>query len=370
MLRQRVMVACHQFVPALEPGAIGSHTLEVQRTLLGAGIECEVFTQIIHPSMQGRGRLYTDYGGEFPGRRDDCLMYQFGIGSVVAAFLRGRPERKALDYHNITPPHMLAAWEPEMVPGLRWGTRQLLELSANVDFALADSTFNREDLRALGYRDVEVVPILLDLAAFDIESDPATLQRLQRDRSHGGADLLFVGRIVPNKCQHQLIKALVVYRQTCDPNARLRLVGGTTSPSYLRVLHDFANALGVADAVDFAGPVSAAQLSAYYRTADVFVSASEHEGFCVPLLEAMHHGIPIVALAAAAVPETLAGAGVLVDSSAPALLAAAIKRVVSRPDLRATIVEAGTRRLRDFDLEVTRQRLLEVLAAHGVVATR
>ncbi len=182
-------------------------------------------------------------------------MYQFAIGSIVASFLRTRPERKALNHHNITPPEMLAAWEPAMVPGLRWGNRQLIELAGSVDFALADSQFNRGDLWSLGYRDIDVVPILLDLDGFDREVDRETLQRLG-DRAQGGADLLFVGRIVPNKCQHDLIKALVVYRKTFDPQARLRLVGGATSDEYLRVLREYAAALGVADAVDFTGPVS------------------------------------------------------------------------------------------------------------------
>jgi L-malate glycosyltransferase len=364
------MGACHQFVPALEPGAVGQHTLELQRTLRGAGIDSEVFAHIIDPSMAHLGRAFTEYGTSFAGRRDDCLMYQFAIGSIVASFLRSRPERKALNHHNITPPEMLAAWEPAMVPGLRWGNRQLIELAASVDFALADSHFNRNDLWALGYRDIEVVPILLDLDGFDREVDRDTQQRLERDRAQGGADLLFVGRIVPNKCQHDLIKALVVYRRTFDPQARLRLVGGATSDEYLRVLREYAAALGVADAVDLTGPVSAGALGAYYRSADVFVSASEHEGFCVPLLEAMHHGVPIVAFAAAAVPETLAGAGVLLDSKSPAMFAAAIHQVVSDPGTRRAMVEAGRLRLRDFDLETTRARFLDVLATHGIIGTR
>jgi L-malate glycosyltransferase len=360
------MVACHQFVPALEPGAVGHHTLEVQRTLRAAGVESEVFAHIIHPSMEALGRPYTEYGATFPGRRDDCLMYQFAIGSVVASFLRTRPERKALYHHNITPAPMLAAWEPEMVPGLRWGARQLIELAPSVDFALADSSFNRGDLRVCGYRDVEVVPILLDLGEFDCEPDPTTRARLERDKAAGGVDLLFVGRIAPNKCQHDLIKALVVYREAFDPHARLRLVGGAMSESYLRVLGTYADALGVGEAVDLAVSVPPAALVAYYQAADVFVSASEHEGFGVPFLEAMHHGVPVVAYGAAAVPETVGDAGIVLESKAPTVLASAAHRAVADDELRAVLVAAGRRRLRDFDLDATRRRLVEVLAAHGV----
>ena len=361
------MTACHQFVPMLEPGAVGQHTLEVQRTLRAAGIDSEIFTEFLHPSMEGRARLYGEYGTPaWPAHPDDTLLYQFAIGSVVASFLRSRPERKGLHHHNLTPPEMLAGWEPQVVPGLRWGRRQLVELASSVDFALAVSAFNRADLRDSGFRDVEIVPILLDVGAFDREVDGAKLRQLEADKADGGADLLFVGRIAPNKCQHDLVKALVAYRRSVDPSARLRLVGGSSSERYLDAVRTFAHSAGVGDSVDFAGSVSSGELSAYYRSADVFVSASEHEGFCVPLLEAMHHCVPIVAFAAAAIPETLGEAGVLVSSKAPADLAAAVGVVVHDDGHRRRLVAAGTRRLADFSLERTRARLLDVLARHGV----
>ena len=362
------MTSCHQFVPTLEPGAIGNHTLEVQQTLRAAGVESEVFTEFLHPSLPGRALPYAAYASDFSGHRDDLLMYQFAIGSVVASFLRSRPERKALYHHNLTPPAMLAGWDPEILPGLRWGRRQLVELASDVDFALAVSSYNRDDLREAGYRDIDIVPILLDLALFDREVDDATLRRLDHDRQGGGSDLLFVGRVVPNKCQHNLVKAFVAYRQAYDPKARLRLVGEFASPRYVDALRQFARDAGVADAIEFAGPVSAGSLSAYYRTADVFVSASEHEGFCVPLLEAMHHRVPIVAVAAAAVPETVADAGVLLVSRSPTEFAAAIHSVLANESFRERLVAAGVGRLDDFDLARTRRRLLEVLSARGVGA--
>ena len=364
------MPAVHQFVPAFEPGAVGQHTIEVQRALRDAGFECEVFAHIFHPEMAGKGHPFEDYGTGYPARPGDWLMYQFAIGSPVAGFVRSRPEPKILYHHNLTPPEMLAAWEPAIVPGLLWGQRQLLELAGSVEFALADSSFNRDDLRRAGYRDVDVVPILLDLDAFDCTPDPATLRRIAADRATGGCDWLFVGRVVPNKCQHDLVKALAAYRAAYDSNARLRIVGGASSSAYADALRAFAETLGVAHAVDVAGSVTHAELSAYYRSADVFVSMSEHEGFGVPLLEAMHHEVPIVAFAAAAVPETMAGAGLLVDDKRPASVAAAVHRVLVDDGLRSTFVAAGARRLGDFDLARTRARLLSVLEARGVGATR
>lgn len=360
------MTACHQFVPALEPGAVGQHTLEVQKTLRDAGVESEVFADIVHPAMVGRARPFEEYGAEFPARRGDWLMYQFAIGSPVANFLRARTEPSILYHHNLTPPEMLAAWEPAIVPGVLWGRRQLVELAGRVDFALAVSHFNRADLVDFGYRDVDVVPILLDLDTFAGAPDPTTRERLDRERARGGADLLFVGRVIPNKCQHDLIKGLAAYRKAYDNHARLHIVGGPASPAYDAALRALARELGVADAVDFAGAVSPAALNAYYRSADVFVSTSVHEGFCVPLLEAMYHRVPVVAYAAAAIPETVGPAGLLLDSKAPAVLAAAWHRVATESLVRTALQDAGIRRLDAFALEPTRRRFLAALERHGV----
>lgn len=351
----------HQFLPVLEPGAVGGHSLEVQRALRDHGIDSEIFAESVHPSMAGRARSHTDYGTRFAAHVDDCLLYQMAIGSSVASFVRDRPERKAVDYHNITPPELFARWEPDLVHGLAWGRHQLAELAPLASFALADSGFNERELIDVGYTHTAVVPILLDLTTFDHDVDEPCLDRLMEQKRIGGADLLFVGRIAPNKAQHELVKVLAAYRKLYDPHARLRLVGGSSSVRYGQAIVGFAAELGLADAVDLAGPVSAAELAAYYRAADVLVSMSVHEGFCVPLLEAMHHGVPIVARAVAAVPETLGDAGILLRSDAPDRVAAAVHRVVTDSVVRAALVAAGRRRLEDFSLTRTRQQLLDVV---------
>ncbi|MCZ7527383.1 MAG: glycosyltransferase [Acidimicrobiia bacterium] len=358
----------HQFVPTLEPGAVGGHTLEIRRTLHELGAESEIFAEHVHPSMAGLAHDYLRYGRKVAARADDVLLYQMAIGSPVADFVRRRPQRKAVDHHNITPPEFFARWEPDLVHGLAWGRHQLAELAGCASFALADSAFNEAELRALGYRDTAVVPILFDPAVFEREVDEGLLGRLGEAKAAGGADLLFVGRLAPNKAQHDLVKALAAYRRVYDPRARLHLVGGASSEVYVETLRAYAHALGLDDAVDLAGSVPDAQLAAYYRSADVFVSASEHEGFCVPLLEAMHHRVPIVAYAAAAVPETLARAGILLASKAPARVAAAVARVVADRALRASLAEAGAARLEDFSLARSRARLVEALRRFGAAA--
>ena len=177
---------------------------------------------------------------------------------------------------------------------------------------------------------------------------------------------MFVGRLAPNKCQHDLVKVLATLRAGADPTARLRLVGGAELATYESALRELASGLGLTDAVEISGSVSPGALAAYYATADVFVSVSEHEGFCVPLLEAMAHDVPVVAYGAGAVPETLGGGGVLLPDKTPVLVAAAVARVARDQGLRDALVTAGRERLANFTPEVVSSRLLDVLHAHGV----
>nr|MDP9332102.1 glycosyltransferase [Actinomycetota bacterium] len=191
--------------------------------------------------------------------------------------------------------------------------------------------------------------------------DPAELGRLSDARAGGGVDWLFVGRLAPNKAQHDIVKAFAADRHLYDDRARLHLVGASSSHRYETALSDFVEALGLGDAVQIAGPVSAAALTAHYETADVYVIASEHEGFCVPLLEAMHHRVPIVAYSAAAVPETVGDAGLLLDAKDAYTVATAVHRVVTDNELRAQLIEAGIERLREFDIAKSRRKLLDAI---------
>ena len=214
----------------------------------------------------------------------------------------------------------------------------MTSLSTRCRLGIADSEFNRSELAANGYRPTAVAPILLDLESFDREVDEAELARLQRAKDDGGADWLFVGRVTPNKCQHDVVKAFAAHRRFHDPKARLHIVGGVASEPYAAALRAFVRKLGLNDCVSMTGPVSPGALAAHYRAADVYVCLSEHEGFCVPLLECMHFGVPIVAFGVTAVPETLADAGVCLPDKSPALVAAAVDRVLT--DSRAPLAAA------------------------------
>ncbi len=345
--------AVHQFIPNFAPRtAVGNHTLQVQAVLREMGVRSDIFVAEAAPALAGSSRPYRDYAGDGPA----VFVYQASTGSAMAEYLAQRPEPKVVNYHNLTPVSLFGAWEPQVGAELSLGRQQLADLAPATTLGIAVSAYNRGELDALGYRSTTVVPLLIDLAGFDDKGvDEDALTRLH-DQAGPGSCWLFVGRIAPNKAQHDLLKALAVYRRVYDPAARLRLVGGSSSHAYLTALQRYRSALQLDDAVDIVGEVSDGELAAHYQAADVFVCASDHEGFCIPLLEAMHHGLPIVAYASSAVPETLGSAGVVLASKAPTTMAAAVHRVASDAALRHRLVAAGRRRLADFDLATTRAR--------------
>ncbi|MDP9386547.1 MAG: glycosyltransferase [Actinomycetota bacterium] len=357
------MTAVHQFLPTFAPrDAIGTHARHAQRILRGMGLDSDIFAEGIHRSGRRHARPYRSYAARPPKGRT-WLLYQLSTGSAVAEFVSARPEAKLLNYHNVTTASLFAPWEPHVAVECDEGRRQLRELAPGVELGIAVSAFNEHELRAAGCRATAVAPVLVDLDGDGAEPDLGVLSALAREKAAGGSDWVFVGRVVPHKCQHDLVRALAAYRRLYDRRARLHLVGGAGSHAYVTTLQRYVAALGLSGAVHLHGSLGAPALLAHLRAADVFVCLSEHEGFCVPIVEAMRHEVPVVAYAAAAVPETVAGAGLLLGAKDPVTVAAAVHRVVTDHAVRGALVAAGRRRAGEFTLERSSRRFAEVIAS-------
>jgi L-malate glycosyltransferase len=338
-----------QVIPTLASrDAIGGHTLQLRDLLRSRGFRSDIYYANASPDRLDEGLPLARLGDRSPGSR--VLLYQMSIGSGVADVFRDRNERKFVNYHNITPADLLEAWAPAVGEEVRWGRAQLRDLAPVTEFAVADSQFNERELRDAGYRWTTTVPLLVDLDGFAGTPDPALADRLAGEKAGGGTDLLFVGKVSPHKGQHDLVKALAAYRRLYDPKARLRLVGGAISDDYRGAVERFADELELLDAVEIAGSVTHEELIAYYAGSDAFVCLSNHEGFCVPLIEAMYHRLPIVATANSAVPETVDGAGLVLPNREPARVAAAIDRVVHDAELRSVLADAAAVRVESFSL--------------------
>jgi len=356
------LTAVHQFLPVFAAGdAIGNHVLRIRDTLRGAGYESEIFADDIHPPMRKHARHFQEFQAPPGGGGGVHLLYHLSTGSRMAAWLAEQPVPLGVDYHNITPAEYFDRWQPEAAGVARAARAEMRRLASSTAWGLADSSYNAAELVDEGYPDTAVVPILLDFTEYDGAPDTATLTRLRRRAEGGGAHWMFVGRVAANKCQHDIVAAFAAYRKLFDPKARLSIVGGRTLLLYARALERLAAELEVADAVDFTDNLKFAQLLAYYRSADVFVSLSEHEGFCVPLVEAMHFGVPTVAFASTAVPETVGDATLLLADKDPLAVAVAVQRVLTDDRFRKGLIEAGHRRVEHFSLVNNQRRLLEAL---------
>jgi len=358
--------AVHQLLPVFAGGdAIGHHVLHTRRVLREAGFESEIFVEEAHPAVRRHARHYR----ELRPRPGDRLLYHLSTGSPMAAFLAEQEQPVLVYYHNITPASFFARWEPVAAANVARAREELRKLASVTRLAMANSEYSARELRDEGYAEAVVVPVMVDFADLDAEPDAVATTRLRRAAERGGSRWLFVGRLAPNKCQHDVIGAFAAYRALFDPAARLCLVGGTTSPAYRRALVQLADELGVGAAVELPDTVPFPELLAEYRAADVFVSLSEHEGFCVPLLEAMHCGVPVVARGTSAVPETVGDAGLVLPEGGtgkdPVVVATAVRRVLHDAGLRARLVAAGRERVARYSLAETGRRFLEVLGAHG-----
>jgi glycosyltransferase involved in cell wall biosynthesis len=354
------VVRIDQVIPSLASrDAIGGHVVQIRDLLRSRGYQSDIYFGNATPDRLDFGLPVTRIGDRSSAGR--VLLYQLSIGSGVADVFRGRSERKFVNYHNITPADLLEAWLPAVGEEARWGRAQLRDLAPMTEFAIADSNFNERELQAAGYRSTTTVPLLVDLEGFAGSPDRALSLRLADEKADGGADLLFVGKVSPHKGQDDLVKALAAYRRVYDPKARLRLVGGAISDEYRIALERFAKELDLVEAVDIAGSVTHEELIAYYEAADAFVCLSNHEGFCVPLLEAMYHRLPIVAYTNTAVPETVQGAGLVLPDKEPARVAAAVDRVIHDTELRSRLALAAEARIRTFALPRIRDRFAAAL---------
>lgn len=349
-----------QFVPALaRHDAIGNHVFQLRKLFRSAGYESSIFYEHIDPQLSAEADHYLGADpSPNPGR---VILYHASTNADMTEWLvssAARGQRIILDYHNITPACYFARWEPRAARSMELARRQLAELAPWVSGALADSQYNAEELAEFGIREAVACPILLDIEEYHAAPDPARVAALEGQHPRW----LFVGRVAPNKCQHDVVAAFAVYRRLYAPDARLAIVGGTTSPRYRAAVRDMADEFGLGDAVEFTGSTPFGELLAYFAQADVFVCLSEHEGFCVPVIEAMELGVPVVAYAAAAVTETVADAGVLLSDKDPLVVAAAVDALLSDEQRKQEVAAAGRERAGAFSFDVTAKRWLEQLA--------
>jgi L-malate glycosyltransferase len=341
--------AVHQVLATLGYGdAIGHEVLGIQRVLARAGFHSEIIVETADPRLEDLTVDYRDMVKEI--RADDLLIHHFSLGSRASRTAFALPCRMMLVYHNITPPEYFLGVHEQLVRQCFYGRRELLPYRSRCELAVGDSEFNRQELATLGFPRTAVLPVVPDFSHLDVAPDSRVLDAYDDDWTN----LLFVGRLIPNKRPDNLIRIAHAYQSIYNRRTRLLLAGSHGGfETYLAQLHTLTSTLG-ATHVEILGHVTNEELTALYDVADIFVSASEHEGFSVPPIEAFYKGVPVVALAATAVPDTMDGGGILYDRQDPAQVAGIINRLLSNPALEAEVLAKqdaalGRMKAKDFD---------------------
>jgi len=331
----------HQLSPSFVLGdAIGNQAQAIRSTLRTWGITSQVYAQY-------RDKRLKDYGKDYRKLqlgRSAHLIYHYSIGSPVSQIAQRYLDRLVFYYHNITPSHFLRGYNEHLADLLEQG-RESLPVFRHAPIAWVDSEHNREELLALGFHNVRLMPLYVDTLALQQSAASNNGQDVvaRYPRNTQGTEWvnwLFVGRIVPNKRQDALIRAFHYYQQLIEPHSRLFIVGSpVNAPGYQMELESLTASLGVQNVIFTGAPSFADGFGGYFAAASVFVCASEHEGFGVPLVEAMAFGLPVVALNVTGIPCAVGKAGLLVQDNAPATLAEAVHLLLSNQVLQTHLAK-------------------------------
>jgi glycosyltransferase involved in cell wall biosynthesis len=351
------MTAIHQLLPVFTVGdAVSGAAREMERVLHQLGFASSIYAETIDQRISrdalDAGRLPRDI------KPSDVVIYHMSIGSRLTDTWAHLTSRRVLFYHNITPAHYFQNVSARVTRDLVVGRDKLAYAADAADLCIAASSYNLSELLALGARSGVVVPPPVDFSR--LSPQPAKPSKVPT--------LLFVGRLAPNKRQDRLLLILKALRETSHPGARLILAGGQDDTElYVTALRFLARDLGISGAVTIPETrISDAQLRDYYSSADILVCASEHEGFCMPLLEAMAFSIPVVALDAGAVGETVGNGGVILQTQDPLVWAEVITRVLGDDDLRAQLIASGLQRVADFATPKIAVQMAAALKSIGV----
>ena len=349
----------YQIVSTLNFGdAIGNDVIAIKHVIEDMGIKTFICAESISDKIKENGVFSLDRMPKLSD--DDIVIYHMGSGAETNSRVASMNCRKIMRYHNITPPEFFDMDDPVASEHCRKGLEDMERvMRGRFNAHVTVSGFNKSCMVEMGYspESIDVIPIIVPFEDYRKTPDEEMVRKL----SDGIVNIVFVGRIAPNKKHEDIIRSFAYYKKYINPKSRLILAGSCNEDGvYYNDLLEYIDVLGVQDVV-FPGHISFEELLAIYKTAHVFLCMSEHEGFCVPLLEAMTFDVPIIAYDSCAVPETMGGSGIVTDSKEPAFVARIIDRLVKDNDLRSKVIGAQQERLKRFDYETIKKEFQEYL---------
>ena len=348
----------NQWVPAAHNGdAIGDSSRRMRDLLRAMGHDADLFALTIDDDLRHEVRPFSDPAS----KRGDVTIFHYALPSPMSAAFAALPHGRVLQYHNVTPARFFAPYSPALFRLASIARDELAGLAAATELALGDSEYNRQELEELGFGNTGVLPIAVNTKRLTDATAQPVLEEILDD---GLVNFLFVGRIAPNKKIEDHIKLAEQYKRYVDAYYRFIFVGRyDVVPQYYAAIRALLSEYQMLeDRFIFTGPVPDAELAAYYRASSVYISLSEHEGFCVPLVEAMAMDVPVLAFSAAAVPDTLGGAGVQFEQKDFEYVAELLGMLAFEESPREEVLDGQRRRLQDFGDPVIQRRLASVIS--------
>lgn len=325
--------------------AVSNDTIAMEKVIRNMGYSTRIYAESIVSPLDKKTALDIDKLKDVAP--EDIIIFHMSTGSKLNFDVAKYNCRKIVVYHNITPPEYFKNNDERFTQICEYGLEGAKYLSDKVDYCLAVSEFNKQDLINMGYKcDIDVLPIIIPMSDYDKKPDKGVM----KEYSDGYTNILFTGRVAPNKKHEDLIAAFYYYNRLYNKKSRLILAGSFSynDPYYVR-LTEYTKKLGLGGSVVFTGHIKFDQILAYYKTADVFLCMSEHEGFCVPLVEAMKFNVPIIAYDKAAIADTMGHRGMILESKDPIFVAGCIDRLVTDKELREQLIEGEKERLKYFE---------------------
>jgi glycosyltransferase involved in cell wall biosynthesis len=355
-------VIIHQMGSTAAVGdAITNDIIQIDRALRGWGFDTRIYATDISEPLRGTFLPDSAYSA-FQPSPDDILLYHYSVFWENMKMFKASRNRKVFIYHNITPPEFFAGYDNYLESLCSRGRASLGEMR-DCDVCVGDSEYNRQELVEHGFdaHRSTVLPIYLQVDDYGSVKPNQELMEKYRD----SANILFVGRTAPNKRFEDVIKAFYFYCRHVNPDSYLFLIGARFIHKYNFQLDDLIDRLGLRQRIVFPGKVSLADLKTYYLLADLFLCMSEHEGFCVPLVESMHFDVPILTYKSSAIPGTLGGSGVMFLEKRYEEIAEMMGRMIGDDVFRDRIIAGQRKRFSYFQPENVEALLKNVLKQAG-----
>ena len=349
-----------QVLPTISYGdAVSNDAINIDKFLRKNGYKTEIYAENIDKKLKGKVFKISKLKKV---NKNDILIYHKSTGTDLSFLLERYKCKKVMRYHNITPGKYLEKYNKYLYNLVEYGRKGLEHASRYFDYSLAVSDYNKSELDELKYKNTTTLPILVPFEDYKKEPDKKVIKKYS-DRKK---NILFVGRIAPNKAQEDVVKSFYYYKKYVNKDSRLILVGNDNGfENYSDLLKKLVKELGLENDVVFPGHIKFEEILAFYKVADLFLCMSEHEGFCVPLVESMFFEVPILAYNSSAIKDTLGNSGVIVNKKDYFLISELINYILSDENVKKEIIKNQNKRLEDFKLEKVEKQLLGFIKRIG-----